>query len=260
MGRPLIEFELRRLSEIEPRGDPHDPNLHWFGLSDGIWWINAGDRRLFEYSSTAVRDLGAPRYCDYQVVRLYEDLIGLLPYGLEEVPTDLIPCIALEGRVSWEEKWKKWMAGLPNENIGDADFNLIDVAGSWRGRRMLDSGYLSPSFDLRIWASQGQIHMEWDNRTKLVEGVCAWSALYGSFELPESDFASEVRSFHERFMREMGTRVEEVCCGALEDRGIRIDLAALAREQTNRSNAFGESSFTPGLGTDWDQWSPRWQN
>jgi len=76
MAQPLIEFQLRPLTEIQPWGDPQDPSLSWFGLSDGTWWINAGNQRLFEYSSHAVQ-LGAPRYCDYQVVRLHEDLIDL---------------------------------------------------------------------------------------------------------------------------------------------------------------------------------------
>lgn len=252
MTQPLIEFELRPLAEIQPWGSPQDPNLSWFGLSDGTWWINAGSQRLFEYSSQAVRELGAPRCCDYQVVRLHEDLIELAPYAVEDVPAQLIPCVALESRELWSARWERWMAALPDEDIEEADYALIDAAGLWRGNRMLDSAYLSPSFDLRIWSSQGQVHLDWDNRAKLVENACAWTAAIGSFTLPSGRFLSELRDFDARFMGAMAKRVEEVCGGALQNRGIRVDLRALEREQVDRSCWLKDRLAARPLRTDWE--------
>jgi len=252
MAQPLIEFKLRPLAEIQPWGAPGDLNLSWFGLTDGTWWINAGDLRLFEYSSVAVTELGAPQYCDYQVVRLYEDLMDLLPHALEEVPAQLVPCISLEARSWWSDTWEHWMAALPDENIGDAEFALIDSAGSWRGRRMLDSAYLTPSFDLRIWSAQGAVHLEWDNRAKLVEDVCAWTAVIGSFDLPAIEFLAEVRDFGERFMQAMAERVQQVRGGALDGRGIRVDVEGLAREQVQRSRDFQERLSAGRSRTDWE--------
>jgi hypothetical protein len=251
MAQPLFEFELRPLSEIQPWGTPDDPNLSWFGLSDGNWWINAGGQRLFEYSLHAVQKLGAPQYCDYQVVRLHEDLIDLVPNAVEEVPAQFMPCIALENRDSWNARWERWMAALPDEHLSDGDFDLIDSAGSWRGRRTLDSSYLSPSFDLRIWSSQGVVHLEWDNRARLVEGVNAWTAVFGSFEVPSAGFLSELRNFDERFMRAMAERVKQVSAGALEDRGIRVDIRALEREQIERSRWLQERLDEGAVRTNW---------
>lgn len=50
MPLPLFQFELRQLDQIQPWGAPDDPNLHWFGLTDGWYWIQVGEDRLFEYS------------------------------------------------------------------------------------------------------------------------------------------------------------------------------------------------------------------
>lgn len=252
MAPPLFQFALRPLAEVQPWGTPEDPNLSWFGLSDGTWWINAGDHRLFEYSLHAVRDLGAPRYCDYQVVRLHEDLIDLVPFALEEVPVQLVPCVALENREWWNARWDGWIDALPDDGISDTDYRLIDAAGSWKGRRTLDSSYLSPSFDLRMWSSQGLLHMEWDNRAKLVDDVCAWTAVHGSYELPSAGFLSEVQAFDERFMRAMAERVEQVCGGALEQRGIRVDLKALKREHAERSRWLQERLDARPSQTNWE--------
>jgi hypothetical protein len=252
MDQPLFQFELRPLAEVQPWGTPKDPSLSWFALSDGIWWINAGNHRLFEYSLHAVRELGASRYCDYQVVRLHDDLINLVPYALEDVPMQLVPCVELGSRERWSARWGRWMAALPDEGLSDADYSLIDSAGSWMGRRTLDSSYLSPSFDLRIWSSQGLVHLEWDNRTKLVDDGYAWTAVLGSYELPSARFLTEMQDFDERFMGAMAERVEQVCSGALEGRGIRVDRKALKREHVERSSWLQERLGDGPSQTNWE--------
>ena len=40
----LFEFVLRPLEEVQPWG-VDEPTLHWFGLTDGWYWIEAGDFR-----------------------------------------------------------------------------------------------------------------------------------------------------------------------------------------------------------------------
>ncbi len=89
MNAHLFEFELRPLDQVKPWGTPADPNLHWFGLTDGQFWIQVGEHRLFEYHQASRNHSGAPQYCDYQVARLYEDIISLVPHALVPVPDDL---------------------------------------------------------------------------------------------------------------------------------------------------------------------------
>jgi hypothetical protein len=43
----LFNFRLRPLDQVIPWGDPEAPTFHWFGLSDGEYWIEAGGTTLF---------------------------------------------------------------------------------------------------------------------------------------------------------------------------------------------------------------------
>ena len=103
----LINFTLAPIEEIVPWGEPGSYSLHWFGLTYGEYWIQAGEAALFEYSDHA-RNAGINRYCDYQVVRLYEDLLDMLPYILEPVPEPLVPYICGERAKAWQNAYDAW--------------------------------------------------------------------------------------------------------------------------------------------------------
>jgi hypothetical protein len=49
----LINFTLAPIAEIVPWGEPGSYRLHWFGLTYGEFWIQAGEAALFEYSEHA---------------------------------------------------------------------------------------------------------------------------------------------------------------------------------------------------------------
>ena len=78
----LVEFELKPVPEIEPWGTAPKLSLHWFGLSDGAYHLELGASHLLEYASIE----GWPRFVEYQVARLHEDFISMLPDTLETVP------------------------------------------------------------------------------------------------------------------------------------------------------------------------------
>ena len=48
-----FNFQLKELDKIQPFGDDADRSLHWFGLTDGFCWINAGTQNIYEYSEEA---------------------------------------------------------------------------------------------------------------------------------------------------------------------------------------------------------------
>jgi hypothetical protein len=76
---------------VLPWGDP--PSRHWFGLTDGWYWIEpAATNCCAGPGSMALRPC-----VDYQVVRLWEDITVLTPELLEPVPADLVPFIASPG-------------------------------------------------------------------------------------------------------------------------------------------------------------------
>lgn len=250
MPSPLFQFELRPLDQIQPWGAPADPNLHWFGLTDGEYWIQAGEHRLFEYANPAQARPGGSRFCDYQVVRLYEDVIDLASYALEPVPEELQQYIEIDESKPWKYFWSKWCEAIDEHDVSEETLDLLDDAGSWMGRRQLDSLYLTPSTNVIVWSDSDSVHFQWDNRDKLLHGCQAWSAQHGSWQLPRANFADEVRSFHDRLMEQMAQRVSQVAAGALA-KSVRVDIEGLRREQEARSQSIERNFDQPAPPTDW---------
>lgn len=246
----LINFTLAPLEKIIPWGQPGSYCLHWFGLTFGEYWIQAGEATLFEYSDHA-RAAGAERYCTYQVVRLYEDLMDMLPYILEPVPDALVPYISGDGAGilrSAHEAWCERADDVPDE---DGLFDFADVAVMWVGKRRLDSSYLAPSANIAIWSDEEHVHIEWDNRDRQLGGSPAWSASLGSYRVSQSEFIEEMKSFHVRLMEQMAARIEQVASGQLRSE-IQIDLAALAREHEQRTCSL-DAALKIVPATDWQQ-------
>jgi hypothetical protein len=249
MPKPLFNFELRPLELIQPWGVPHDPNLHWFGLTDGDYWIQVGNDILFEYSPLAQAQLGAKRFCDYQVVRLYEDLIEFSPYVLESVPEGLRRYIALDESTAWNHYWTKWVNTIGSD---EESLDTLYDAGSWISSRTLDSAYLRPSTNVIFWSDFESVFIEWDNRDRLVEGGLAWSADFGRFTLSREAFVQEIRSFHTRLMAQMAERVSQIDAGKLPS-GIRVDLNGLLKEQQIRSQPIDQTIARLASPTDWSK-------
>jgi hypothetical protein len=73
-------FQLEPLEKFEPWGEGDDRTLHWFGLTSGTYWIEVGEQRLFE---SVGFEGGSPECLDYQVARLHEDVLAIVPRVLE---------------------------------------------------------------------------------------------------------------------------------------------------------------------------------
>lgn len=238
--QPLFNFALAPLADVMPWGEPGTPSLHWFGLTQGQYWIAAGDALLLDYSVEERARSGLPRLCDYYVVRLHEDLLEMLPSILEPVPNDLAPWLQRAKRdalAAWEPE---------TEPAWDAR----DRALSWIGERTLDLGYLSAAADIRFWSDDTSVHIAWDNRGILFDKAPAWSADVGHLTLQRPAFEAEVRCFHARLIKDMAERVEAVIGGALNP-AIAIDHHQLAREQVQRGQALDEALARPSPSTDW---------
>lgn len=241
MRPPLFDFQLRALNQIQPWGAPEDPYLHWFGLTDGFYWMNVGEQTLLEYSQQVQSQPGATRYCNYQVALVHEDLLDMVPHVLAPVPQELQPFISLHSRDSYWEAWTSLDDALL---FGNPNLDLLGDAGSWMGARTLDSLYLSPSARIWMWSDTQDVHIQWDNRDKQWNGSPAWSAQIGSFSLSRADFVNEVSAFHGRFMHLMANRVASIqALGAPPD--VRIDLAALEQDQHRREQLLEASLQEP---------------
>jgi hypothetical protein len=246
----LFNFKLTPLGEIVPWGRPEGaPSLHWFGLTDGQYWIDVGGQRLFEYHPSVLQP-GEPTYCAYQVARLFEDVNEMSPAVLEPVPSDLTGRIS--GRAGREsrlrvEAWWQRSAGRDDDDTWSA----LDGMQTWIARRHLDSLYLSPGIDVVMWSDAESVHIEWDNSQMKVQGLPAWTATAGSYTLPRAKFVEEVCSFNDRLMEQMAERVERVLKGGALDDVIHVDLEGLRSEQVQRARAL-EVAMQPAPATDWD--------
>lgn len=246
----LINFSLLPIQDIAPWGSPGSHSLSWFGLTDGQYWLEAGSSNLFEYSNHA-QSLGTKRYCDYQVVRLHEDLLDMLPYILEPVPASLVPHISGETGISWLKKVNQWYDEHENLIPENRLWEVIDAAIGWGGKRCLDNMHLSPSAKIVIWSDPESVHIEWDNREKLIDGQAAWSANLGAHKLLRSEFVHEVESFHTRLMNQMEERVKQVVAGVLNPE-ISIDFAALVKQHEKRCLSL-QSALDVKAETDWSK-------
>lgn len=244
----LFDFTLLPIAKIQPWGQPGNFSLHWFGLTDGHYWIEVGESKLFEYSEDA-QAAGVGRYCEYQVVRLHEDLLEMLPHIIEPVPDALTQYLSGNTAIEWRAAFAAWCDRNNDHLDTDRFYQVMDAATMWSGARRLDSGYLSPSANIVIWSDLENVYVEWDNRDRLFQGKPAWSALRGRYQIPRAEFITEVRTFNERLMGQMSDRVREVLAGAIAP-NINIDMPALAREHEHRSREL-ERALSRQPQTDW---------
>jgi hypothetical protein len=232
----LFNFTLDPIDEIEPWGVPPDLSLSWFGLTLGQYFLQAGSDQLLRYSDAAQRILNTEApvsrvtpFVDYQVARLHQDIFEIVPRIVEPIPRDLIPFATSTSSLPWRAACKEWFERRAGSD--DASWDLQYAAVAWLGQRSLDTGYLSPCAMIWFWRFEDTIHIEWDNRAQIFEGVPLWSALRGSHSLSVEEFMTELRSFHARFIEAMGLRVEEACRSWSRPK-IRIDPDQLRAEQS----------------------------
>jgi len=161
-----------------------------------------------------------------------------------------VPYISGESAKDWRNAYRAWCD--IDDNVADPEYlgDLTDAAVAWSERRRLDSAYLSPSTNIAIWSDRAQVHIEWDNRDRKFDGKPAWSAAFGSYQLPRDAFIAETRSFHVRLIEQMAARVDRVLAGCLAP-DIHIDLPGLVKEQEKRARSLDAALKVVISTTDW---------
>ena len=254
---PLFDFQLRPLDKVAPWGRPERPRLHWFGLTDGWYSIDVGRCRLFEYSEAIVKrwaeeypkTAGELPWTAYSVVRLYEDVLAMLPTTLVEVPDELHQLVAgIEAQREWSARVEKILEG---EDDADPErWGQHDNIHEWFGIRQLDTGYLIHGPKIWIWRNRDRIFILWDNEGRVTEGEAWWTAGSGLFSLAVEDYLSEVERFHASLMKAMAERVGEVVEKDLFPQ-VDMDRQALVEEQTWREGSLSRALLSDPQMTDW---------
>jgi hypothetical protein len=243
-ARPLFDFKLRALDDIVPWGKPGALSLSWFSLTDGSFWLNVGDEQLFVGADAGE----GSRFVDYQVVRLWEDVLDILPAVLEPVPESMAALLEpSNGWLAWCRRASDW--GAESD-----DLELLDQAISWELARRLDSAYLAAGPNIWLCRVGERIRILWDNRNRIERGLPIWATSSGRVELTVDDFLASVRDFNDRLMHAMGERVQVIQAG-WSRHDVKIDLEMLAHEQRDRSTWLDNAIMKRAAArppTDWD--------
>jgi len=229
-----IAFELRPLAEIAPWGTRETGlSLSWFGLTDGWYDVVIAGHHLFRGEG------GDPRGIDYQVVRLWEDLIDVAPAVIDEIPA------ALSMRLADVDRWNEWVARA--WKLENAD-ELLETALPWWGRRRLDTSHLRGAPHLFLWRHGQEIHMRW--RSWPVPDPPPWCSPRGDATLELAAFTDELVRFDRALIEAMTARVDSI--GRSWDRPeIAIDVDQLRREHEDRATWLSHSLRRPTTDS-WD--------
>ncbi len=212
-GLIRFRFVLRPVEEISPWQDisGNPTPLHWFGLTDGWYWIEAGEQEVFRFSEEALADLetqGYPStlpYIDYQIARFWEDLLDLLHYSLVPLPEDI--ATLLSDKSAWTE-----LQVHCDQAMSDGDnWHIWDAALRWWWSRQLSSGHAVLQY-LWIWRVGDEVTLRWDGtkpqRIITTSPVYLWTAPeQGEITVSLSSFLEAVHDFNDQLMAQMAERV-----------------------------------------------------
>ena len=256
---PLFDFSLKSLAAVAPWGRPDDPNerfLSWFGLTDGTYAISVDGARLFQYTpemlavfeSKYPEDARNGDCADYQVVRLYEDLLDLLPDTMNSIPVRAHELVEnVQARRNWMNRLS-WAREIEDDPVLS---ELYWQATAWFGYRRLDSMYLIQGPSVWFWRFGDRVHILWDNLGKATEGIPRWTATEGDCSMPVDAFELEVESFHERLMSAMTEHVATIKThNPLPN--VKIDVEQLTREHEERKLSLARAKLASPHQFDWD--------
>jgi hypothetical protein len=239
-----FRFELCPLDEVSPWGRDQ-PNLNWFGLSEGWYWLEIDGHELLR--RTRLED--PHPYVDYYLARFWEDVTVLTPDVLEPVPADLQPFISSETA--------QWVCH-PLEFVADGDDDPdtpdhpVVTAASWHGEHYLDFGYLRNAPRLQFWRTvcgdRDEITVDWRHQDDGEIGFTVGPA--ARFRLSTAAYLDAVRTLDRELMNTMRQRVEE-----LEHRGglpgVEVDVSGLRQDHEDRAHWL-DRSLDRSPKTDWD--------
>jgi hypothetical protein len=227
-----FRFELTPLGQVQPWGA--DRRLHWFALTDGVYWIDLAGSELLRYAVDIQNPAGpAHTFVDYYVARFWEDVLTWTPAVLEPAPPDLVWFVASD-----QEQW------APNECDEAA------AAKVWHDDHALDLGYLRNPPRIRAWRTivdgADRITVVWRHRS---DGDIRFTAPEGTATMTTDEFRRAVADFNRDLMTAMAERVEVVMHTGPPP-GVTVDVKELRTEQAQRSTRHSVS-LARRSETDW---------
>lgn len=252
----LFEFNLKPLQDVLAWGEEPNQYLHWFGLTDAIYYMNVGKEQLFRYSDEILEfwtkeypdeaEAYQNPFYDYQVSRLYFDILEILPNVLQPIPKPI------NDYISSLEKQNKWEATLSEINdISESEqtFNNYCTASEWLFDRKLKG--LGGGPDILLWRVEGRVFLRWDNSSYKQNNIHTWATISGEVEFSVKDFLAEIQSFHDRLMKSMEERIKVI--GSTNPLPhIKFNMPELLKEQEEIKKSFEEVLTKAPSINDWN--------
>jgi hypothetical protein len=213
-------FELLPLEDVQPWGTPESGlSLSWYGLTNGWYDLVVGEQRLFSAPD------GDPRGIDYQVARLWEELLAAAPFVLEPLPR------ALAARARRGDAWARWERDT--REAADALGEVAELAVAWWSHRTVGSYHLRGAPDMNLWRDGDDLHVRWRS---IPSGADApvWCSPDGDATVAVQRFCDELARFDRDLIAAMQVRVDAIAAGQLRP-DIAIDVAALHAEHADRA-------------------------
>lgn len=228
-----INYILKKYELIIPWGD-EEKYLHWFGLTDGLLWIDVGDAVIYEYKEPHPDSFGTQiKYNDYQLIRFLEDFLALSSAISEPIPKSLYDSIDIMVD-DFEALKSKYIDKSDDEFDSFYDAYYLPLS-KWYYNRCMDSGHLVCGPHIGFFRCDDKLKVVW-NSDPMDNGAELWKYPCGSYEMPYLEFVSEVSRFIKKFTCDMDKQVADVVKNGIS--GVYVDTDALMHENVHRKETF----------------------
>lgn len=248
-----INFKLQDLDHVMLWGEETHRYIHWFGLTDGLLWIDVGDQTIYEYSEAALKYWGGNvKYNDYQIVRFLEDFFGIFRYVGESIPEELYS--GLEEFVDKMDAWKALHDDDDDELFDEFYFGEYRELSPCYWDRTMDSAHLKGGPNIGFFRCGEKLRILWEGDCILEDGSSIWTSPKGSYEMPYEEFVAAVADFWGEFTEAMDEQVK----AAVEKEwdGVELDKKRLIAENEERKQRFlKDLSYLKktSIKTDWEK-------
>jgi hypothetical protein len=247
-----IQFVLDELADVVPWGQGDEASLHWFGLTQGRYWIETPKGDILRYTPEIQAYWNSTiDVVDYPVARLFEDLLYCMPAILEPVPPDIAQKCSDR---QWHERVRCWAeeetpTDQPRSAVSPDRWDLYHAALDWWHARTFDTGYLQCGPSITFWRVGNAVHLRWTSEANRIDGIEVFATPCGDVSLSFDAFERAASDFLVGVISAMAERVHALQNGAQFRQPCRLDTAALYVEHAQREAEL-RSKLVP-MKTDW---------
>lgn len=217
----LFEFDLARVEDILPWGEPGEQSLSWFALTDGRFRMVVGEQVLFRYTDEILSHWGkSERDADYQVAAFARDVLGSVAAAVAPL-TPRIARLASDWQLVTELK-------KPFDDVRAVD-DLWYEAWRWLGERSPWTSYLVACPTFQFVRVGDEIRIHWDNRNLSIDGIPVWTAKQGVQVMSVEAFLEESSDFSRRLLSAMHDRIAGIESGTMKPQ-IEVSTSSLRQQ------------------------------